>query len=641
MATGTIDATYEGSVYKSHAATLVNWTADVRNATNGSNANTYGVAQTQNAAIRIGLQSSRNGYQGIGSRTYLFFDDTDSVTGGGTITSATLKVYAASQTEFFHTILVEGTAWGDDGSTTTMSTSDWSELDFTNEYSNELTTWSSGYNTYTLTAAAINDMNSNKYLNAVLIEGEYDYDNSNPSLGTQISAAIKFKDGNFPHELILTYSPPGFGENISGVVSANINKIVGVVRSNVIKVIDTPTGLSIFNSNIGIAFDHYVYSIAEQSDGKFIVVGGFETFKSSTKNGIIRLNSNGTEDTSFYTNIGTGFRNGTSRSFQYNAVVQSDGKILVGGNFDTLNGNTRKRLVRLNSNGTVDTSFYTNLGTGFNNFVRRVVIQSDGKILVLGGYSQFKGNARKGLVRLNSNGTEDTSFYTNLGTAFNHTSTPVINTAAIQSDGKIIIGGKFTSFKGNTRNYLIRLNSNGTEDTSFYTNLGSSFSLSSGTAQVEIVTIQPDGKILVGGAFDSFNGSTRRKLVRLNSNGTADNSFNSNLGSGFNTGYTVSSIKVVGSSFIFKILVGGDFWNFNGNTTSNNGQSTVGLVRLDSSGNLDTSFELLGMTFSSKVNDFEVTTGSSIIVGGDFTPTINGTTRNHLLEINLDGSVDS
>ena len=76
MATGTIDATYEGSVYKSHAATLVSWTGDVRNAANGSTASTYGVAQTANAAVRVGLDSARNGYQGVGSRTYLFFDDT-------------------------------------------------------------------------------------------------------------------------------------------------------------------------------------------------------------------------------------------------------------------------------------------------------------------------------------------------------------------------------------------------------------------------------------------------------------------------------------------------------------------------------------------------------------------------------------
>ena len=223
---------------------------------------------------------------------------------------------------------------------------------------------------------------------------------------------------------------------------------------------------------------------------------------------------NGTANFTFYTNLGTGF-NGPL----YNVTTQPDGKILVGGNFGTLNGNTRNRLVRLNSDGTEDTSFYTNLGGGFNNIVHSIEIQSDDKILVGGFFDNFNGNTRNRLVRLNSNGTEDTSFYTNLGTGFNNS----VYNVTIQPDGKILVGGSFTALNGSTRNKLVRLNSNGTEDTSFYSNLGTGFEgVELIPSNIRSVYVQPDGKILVGGFFVSLNGNTRTNLVRLNSNGTED-----------------------------------------------------------------------------------------------------------------------
>ena len=145
----------------------------------------------------------------------------------------------------------------------------------------------------------------------------------------------------------------------------------------------------------------------------------------------------------------------------FHTAIQSDGKIIVAGNYFQLNGNSRNRLVRLNSNGTEDLSFQTNVGTGFNSSTYVVTIQSDGKIIVGGAFSIVNGYTRNRLVRLNSDGTEDTSFYTNLGTGFGGNWT---YTVEVQSDGKIVVGGAFTSLNGNTRNRLVRLNSDGTED---------------------------------------------------------------------------------------------------------------------------------------------------------------------------------
>jgi uncharacterized delta-60 repeat protein len=203
-------------------------------------------------------------------------------------------------------------------------------------------------------------------------------------------------------------------------------------------------------------------------------------------------------------------------------TLQSDGKILVGGAFTSLNGTTRNRLVRLNSDGTLDTSFYTNLGTSFGNNVCSIAVQSDGKILVGGQFTTLNGATRNRLVRLNSDGTEDTSFYTNLGTGLNND----VYAITVQPDGKILVGGQFTTLNSTTRNRFVRLNSDGTVDTSFYTNLGTAFS--SSTQYIASIVCLPNNKILIGGEFSSFNSNIRYGLVRLNADGTEDSTFFSN-----------------------------------------------------------------------------------------------------------------
>ncbi len=302
-----------------------------------------------------------------------------------------------------------------------------------------------------------------------------------------------------------------------------------------------------FNANLGTGFGSVVQAISTQSDGKILVGGAFTTLNGITRNRFVRLNTDGTVDTAFYTNLGTGFNN-SIRTLS----IQSDGKILVGGDFTTLNGTTRNYLVRLNTDGTVDTSFYANLGTGFGSSVYMTSIQSDGKILVGGGFTTLNGITRNRFVRLNTDGTVDTTFYTNLGTGFDS----VVQAISIQSDGKIVLGGSFTALNGTTRNRLVRLNADGTEDTAFYTNLGTGFDV-----PVLTTSAQSDGKILVGGFFATLNGTTRNRFVRLNTNGTVDTAFHTNLGTGF--GNTVRNISIQSDG---KILVGGDFTTLNGTT---------------------------------------------------------------------------
>lgn len=286
--------------------------------------------------------------------------------------------------------------------------------------------------------------------------------------------------------------------------------------------------------NIGTGFNEKVNAIATRG-GKILVGGNFTSYNGETQNKIIRLNTDGTHDTTF--NTGTGFNDHV-----YAIAYQPNGKIFVGGEFTSYNGQTRNRIVRLNTNGSLDTTF--DIGTGFSGGVETIVVQPDGKIIVGGGFTFFNGELRWRIARLNNDGSLDTTF--GIETSFNS----YVNTLAIQPDGKIIAGGAFTSYNGQGRSKIVRINEDGSLDTSFTIGTGFNFA-------VEAIALQPDGKIVVGGQFFKYNGEDRKYITRLNPDGSLDDSFS--VGTGFgNSAYTIA-LQTDG-----KILVGGSFERYNG-----------------------------------------------------------------------------
>jgi uncharacterized delta-60 repeat protein len=287
--------------------------------------------------------------------------------------------------------------------------------------------------------------------------------------------------------------------------------------------------------NIGTGFNDAVFETAIQADGKIIASGYFTTFNGLTHNRLVRLNSDGSLDNTF--NIGTGFNGGA-----LTISIQADGKIIVGGEFTTYNGNVANRLVRLNTDGTIDNTF--NIGTGFNNFVYSTNIQTDGKIIVGGNFALYNGSLHARIVRLNTDGSLDNSF--NPNSSFNGN---VYNTA-IQSDGKIIAGGNFNSFNGSNVGSIARLNTDGSLDASFNTGTGYN-------SEVWTISIQTNGKIIVGGYFTSYNGAAINRISRLNTDGSIDATFN--IGTGFGAEVFTSKVQSDG-----KIIVGGFFNSFNG-----------------------------------------------------------------------------
>ncbi|MBU1721070.1 MAG: T9SS type A sorting domain-containing protein, partial [Bacteroidetes bacterium] len=222
--------------------------------------------------------------------------------------------------------------------------------------------------------------------------------------------------------------------------------------------------------------------------------GDFTQFNGVSNKYLIRLNSNGTVDTTFQ--MGTGFNDKVSR-----VIIQPDGKILVSGNFTSYNGTTRRRIARINTDGSLDATF--NPGSGFDYTVRTIALQADGKIIAGGYFSSFNGSTNNGLIRLNSDGTKDNSF--DIGTGFDF----YIYEILVQPDGKIVLGGDFEHYNGTIQSKIMKLYPDGTIDESF--DPGSGFSYKNYS-----LALQPDGKIIAGGDFTSYNMTSVNHLVRIN-----------------------------------------------------------------------------------------------------------------------------
>jgi uncharacterized delta-60 repeat protein/uncharacterized repeat protein (TIGR02543 family) len=271
-----------------------------------------------------------------------------------------------------------------------------------------------------------------------------------------------------------------------------------------------------FHANIGAGPDNSILGHAQQSDGKLIFVGQFANWNGTSVRGIVRLNTDGTLDTSFINDVGVGLGTPASNNLITSVGLQSDGRIIVAGSFANWDGVAVGRIARLNTNGTRDTTFNQG-GTGLNSFVYGARVQSDDAIVLVGNFSTHNGSAASKVLRLNSNGTLDASFSTNIGTSIGHSSTPYVGRVAIQNDGKILIGQGFTTWSGTTVGSLVRLNSNGTRDTAFSTAIGNSLTVT------QVLSIVPNGnKAIVLGTFTSWNGTPVGRIVRLNADGTID-----------------------------------------------------------------------------------------------------------------------
>jgi uncharacterized delta-60 repeat protein len=257
----------------------------------------------------------------------------------------------------------------------------------------------------------------------------------------------------------------------------------------------------------GTGFNSTVYSMTLDSNGKIMVAGAFATYNGTTVNHLARLNTDGSLDTTFA-------MAGTGLNYQVNTVVfDSAGRILVGGYNTGYNGTNSNYIARLNADGSLDTAFTANVGTGFNNEVQQILVTASGQYVVVGEFTTYNGAAAPYLARLNSDGTLDTTFNSG-GAGLSAAAWKM----ALDSSGRVIVGGDFTTYNGVAASHIVRINTNGSLDTSFVSGSGLN-------GDAYGVTIQSDGKLLIGGTFGTYNGATAVNLMRLNTDGSLDTTF--------------------------------------------------------------------------------------------------------------------
>lgn len=363
-----------------------------------------------------------------------------------------------------------------------------------------------------------------------------------------------------------------------------------------------------------------------QPDQKLIIVENY--FLNINYSKITRINLDNTLDTTF--NLNTEL-NGLVKDI----VLQPDGKIILVGSFTTFNNSSSKYIVRLNADGTKDTNF--NIGTSFNTYVNSnypfassVQIRPDGKILVGGDLISYNGTYKNSLFLLNSDGTLDNEF--TLDPSLGEIS---ISKIKLLPNGKIMLASQFFSS-------IKRLNNDGTLDSSFLNTVHLNPASSGGGTVVNDFVVQPDGKIIIIGKYDKIMQNNYRDISRINLDGTIDTTFNSR---GFNITIPLSSTsenirKGVTSAILQpdgKIVISGSFKIYNNNFVNN-------ILRLDEFGSFDTTFyggldnastETDGL-YQTFINKMHYTTENDIIAVGHFN-TYNDIATDNMVRIDNNG----
>ncbi len=300
------------------------------------------------------------------------------------------------------------------------------------------------------------------------------------------------------------------------------------------------------------SFDAPIFTSAETAPGVFVLVddkffafrlvpnpavaAGFDRLNGEPTGSLVRFFPDGTVDPTFVLD---------KRLFGYSVTAVTPapgGKFLVACATSDRAWDPSNRVFRLNGDGSIDPSFDAGLGatpdSNGRNVILALVIDGDGKTLVGGQFGDFSNSGRGGLIRLNGDGTTDSSFapvrFLNSAISLVSKGVTTASGIALQTDGKIVVAGAFSEVNGEPRLGVARLNANGTLDDSFVPsgyNPANSSSPSASKQPVNCVAIQPgDGKIILGGIFNPVGAvpqvPSTQVLVRLNGDGSVDASFN-------------------------------------------------------------------------------------------------------------------
>lgn len=323
-----------------------------------------------------------------------------------------------------------------------------------------------------------------------------------------------------------------------------------------------------------------VSAVLALPDGEVLLGGTFATVGGQAQRNLARVRVDGSFDPTFTTDA-----DGTVVAL----LRQPDGKVVVGGFFTAIGGVERQHIARLNADGSLDMAFNPSAtGGSAQQAVLGLALQSDGKILLAGQFAQVGGAAHDGVARLNANGSVDNTFNALVGQS--------VSAVAPMPDGRVVIGGGFTSVEGQSHSHIARLNANGSVDTGFTEFLDASvnaivrrpdgsflvggsfsvphiamaridadghvdddFNLHIAGARVMSIALYPDGRFAIGGAFQFVGSEPRKNLARFGADLALDASFDATVdGGGFSP---VASIALLPGGIA---VVGGEFTSVNG-----------------------------------------------------------------------------
>jgi uncharacterized delta-60 repeat protein len=386
-----------------------------------------------------------------------------------------------------------------------------------------------------------------------------------------------------------------------------------------------------FDRDFSVPFVSYseVFAAFVQPDGKIVLRGTFSLANGSSSYFLARVFSDGGFDQSYAGNLPFApnlFQSPTKME------MQADGRILMAGDLKILNNPNVQKFIRLNTDGTLDATFQTPpiIGSVF-----KFDQLPGGNIFIYGTFGKIGAHTRIGVARLNQNGSLDESFrFDFLIDELNW-----VSTLALQPDGKFIISGRFSVVNGEyvgnaeqalnspyaTSHAVARLNADGSLDNSFvpYTNVFD---------QINCLTLQPDGKILIGGEVRPQY--SQNYVVRLNSDGTPDASFDRPLlGSDIYPNAAVYAIAVQPDG---KILIGGDFPRVGSVMQS-------GIARLNPDGAPDESFDYQGYRTGGDIIDKIIIQPDGKIIAGGGSAALGGTLNPSpgLPRFNRNGTLDA
>ncbi len=292
-----------------------------------------------------------------------------------------------------------------------------------------------------------------------------------------------------------------------------------------------------------------VKAVAVQANGQSIIGGYFTSYNTTPVYGVVRLLSNGQQDNGF--NSTPGNEPGINYGGYVNAItIDSSNRIIIAGEFTSYDGSSVINIARLTQTGQLDSSFVS--GTGFNGAVNALDLDTNGNILVGGYFTSYNTTNVNYIARLLPTGGLDPTFIPNTANGRpNFGANGGVNAIATDASGNIILGGSFQQVDGSNLVYVARLLTNGSVDPTFNPEIGPDDVVNS-------VAVEPNNEILIGGAFQNYNLYPRGGIALLQQSGAVDQNFTPGTG---DDGGVVYSVLLQPDG---NIVVGGQFRSFNG-----------------------------------------------------------------------------